>query len=164
MSQDLLTQFGETIVVIIGFVIFVAVLKKFAWGPILELLDERRDQIAAGFKEVEDLQTQAKTSHEQYEEKLREIEAEAREKINEGIAEGKRVAEEMTEAARAEAADIVTKAKASVQLELATARKQLREDVVDLTLLAAGKLIEEKLTDDKDRQLVESFVGDLEQA
>lgn len=159
-----MTQFGETITVIVGFVIFAWVLRKFAWGPILDVLDERRDQIAAGFKEVEDLQTQAKTSHEQYEEKLREIEAEAREKINEGIAEGKRVAEEMTEAARAESAEIITKAKASVQLELATARKQLREDVVELTLKAAGKLLEEKITDDKDRQLVESFIGDLEQA
>lgn len=164
MNQDLLTQFGETIVVIIGFVIFVAVLKKFAWGPILDLLDERREKIAEGFQEVENLQAQAKASHEQYQEKLRDIDAEAREKINEGIAEGKRVGEEVTEAARTEAAEIVRKAKANVQLELATARKQLREEVIDLTLLAAGKLIEEKLTDDKDRQLVAAFVSDLEQA
>lgn len=164
MSQELVTQFGETIVVIIGFVIFVAVLKKFAWGPILDLLDERRAKIAEGFQEVENLQAQAKTSHAEYEEKLREIDAEAREKINEAIAEGKRVGEEMTEAARVEAAEIVQKAKASVQMELATARKQLREDVVDLTLLAAGRLLEEKLTDEKDRQLVAAFVSDLEQA
>lgn len=162
MSQDFMTQFGETITVIIGFTIFFLVMKKFAWGPILDILDERQKKIEDGFSEVKKLQVDAAAAHERYEAKLRDIEAEARTKIQEALAEGKRVAEELTEAARREAMEITEKGRRNIQLEVDTARKQLREDVIDLTLLAAGKLLDERLTEAKDRQLVEAFIGDMD--
>lgn len=162
MSADFMTQFGETITVIIGFTIFFLVMKKFAWGPILDILDERQNKIEEGFDEVKKLQSDAADAHARYEEKLRDIEAEARTRIQEAVAEGKKVAEEMTDAARREAQEITEKARRNIQLEVDTARKQLREEVIDLTLLAAGKLLDERLTDVKDRQLVEAFIGDLE--
>jgi F-type H+-transporting ATPase subunit b len=162
MSPEFMTQFGETITVFIGFTIFYLVMKKFAWGPILGILDERQKKIEEGFDEVKKLQSDAAEAHARYEEKLREIEAEARTKIQEALAEGKKVAEDMTEVARREAMDITERARKNIQLEVDTARKQLREEVIDLTMLAAGKLLDEKLTDARDRQLVESFIGDLE--
>lgn len=162
MSQEFLTQFGETITVIIGFTIFYLVLKKFAWGPVLNILDERQKKIQDSFDEVKKLQADAAAAHARYEAKMRDIEAEARTKIQEAVAEGKKVAEEMGEAARRDAADITEKARRNIQIEVDTARKQLREDVIDLTLLATGKLLDERLTDVKDRQLVESFIGSLE--
>jgi F-type H+-transporting ATPase subunit b len=162
MSQDFLKLFGETITVIIGFSIFYLVLQRFAWGPILNILDERQKKIQAGFDEVKKLQADAAAAHARYEEKLRDIEAEARTKIQEAVAEGKRVAEEITEGARREAQDVVDKARRNLQLEVDTARKQLREDVIELTLMATGKLLDEHLTEARDRQLVESFLGTVE--
>ena len=163
MSFDFLKQFGETIGVLVTFTIFFLILKKFAWGPILQLIDDRQKKIQDGFDEVKKLQVDAKESHQRYEEKMREIEAEARAEINKAVAEGQRIASEITEKARADATDIIEKGKQSIQLEVATARKQLREEVIDLALGASERLIQEKLTDAKDRELVGSFITEIEQ-
>lgn len=161
-TPEFMDQFGQTVTVGIGFVIFYIILRKYAWGPILDLLEARQKKIEDGFEEVKKLQADASEAHTRYEEKLRNIEAEAREKIQEEINAAKRVATEMTDAARVEANAIKEKAKESVQMELATARKQLREDVIELTLTAASKILEEKMDDARDRALVESFVSELE--
>lgn len=163
MSFDFLKQFGETIAVVVTFTIFFLILKKFAWGPILQLLDDRQKKIQDGFDEVKKLQVDAKESHQRYEEKMREIEAEARAKIQEAVADGQRIASEITEKARSDSTEIIEKGKQSIQLEIATARKQLREEVIDLALGAAERLIVEKLTDAKDRELVGSFITEIEQ-
>lgn len=152
----------ETITVILGFVIFFWVLKRFAWGPILGVLDERQKKIEDSFAEIKRLQDDAAEAHGRYEEKLRDIEAEARAKIQEAVADGRQVATEITEKAREDALLIVQKAKQSVELELAQARKQLREDIVDLTLSATERIIHERLTEAKDRELVGSFIDQLE--
>lgn len=152
----------QTITVILGFAIFFWVLKRFAWGPILGVLDERQKKIEDSFAEIKRLQDDATEAHGRYEEKLRDIEAEARIKIQEAVADGRQVATEITEKAREDALLIVQKAKQSVELELAQARKQLREDIVDLTLSATERIIHERLTEAKDRELVGSFIDQLE--
>ncbi len=88
--------------------------------------------------------------------------AEALAKIQEAVADGKRVAAEMVEKSRGESAEIVEKARLSVGLELASARKQLQQDVVNLTIAATEKLLREKIESGKDRDLVASFVAEME--
>lgn len=162
MSHEFLTAISETVCVILGFMIVFRLMQKYAWGPILGTLEERQKSIQAGFEEIERLQADSASERKRYEEKLREIEAEAREQIQKAVAEGQRVAAEIGEKARQESAAMVEGARKKIELETASARKQLRAEVVKLTLAASEKLLREKLTDEKDKQLVGSFLSDLE--
>ena len=165
MDMDLPTFYryaAETLTVIVGFSIFYWVLRKYAWGPVLDTIDERQNKIQEGFDEVKKLQDDAAEAHKRYEEKIRGIEAEARTKIQEAANDGRRIATEITEKARADAAEITEKAKQNINLEVETARKRLREQIIDLTIEATEKIIHERLSEAKDRELVGSVIAEIE--
>lgn len=162
MSPEFLTEVSETLTTILAFLIFFWVMKKFAWGPVTKVLDERQQRIEDGFEEIKRKQEAAGAVQQQYEERLRGIEQEARVKIQEAVAEGRRVGAELTEQARQEATQITERAKRNIELEIAKARHELREEVVTLTLAAAERLLREKLDEPGQRRLIGTFIEDLE--
>lgn len=146
----------------LAFAIFFMIMKTAAWPMILKTLDERQKAIQDGFDDIRRMKAEAEASQKAYEERLKGIEHEAREKIAAAVAEGQRVAAEIGEKARADANTTLEAGRKKLEIELAGARKQLREDVINLTLKATEQLLAEKMTDARDRELVGSFVGDLE--
>lgn len=148
----------------LGFLIVVFMLKKYAWGPLLSMIEERREKIVSEFREIELQKQDIANQQKEYEDKLQKIEQERREKLLEGVNEGKALAADLKSKAQAEAKDIIVKAKAETQRELAKAKVQLKTDMVDLTLAATEKILGEKLTAEKDRQLVSEYIEELSRA
>ena len=68
----------------------------------------------------------------------------------------------MTEKARTDAAEIVAKAKQSIEMEIESSRAKLREEVIQLTLNASERLLRQKVDREKDRELVGAFIDELE--
>ena len=95
---------------------------------------------------------------------MRGVDDEAREKINEAVGEGRRLAEELVQRAQADAEKTQQQARETVQIELDKARLELKEDVVRMTLAAAEKLVGESMDDDRHRRMVESFVQELSES
>jgi F-type H+-transporting ATPase subunit b len=148
----------------LGFLIFFWVLKKYAWGPLLNLLDERRSKIVDQFEQIElEKETAAKLNAE-YEAKLRDIDNERRAEIVKAVDEGKKVASEMKSAAQQEAKEIAEKNKKDLEREVAKAKVQLRDEMVAMTMSAAEKVIHERLDDAKHRELIDKFIANLEKA
>ncbi len=143
----------------IAFVIVVLVLKKFAWGPILTVIDERREKIQGDIKNAEALEEQAQQRRSEYEAKLREIEAEARERINAAVDEGQKAAEAIRVQAREESRAIIEQGKRNVELELKKAQTVLQEQAVELVIQTSERLLKEKLDDEAHRRLVMDFIS-----
>lgn len=160
--MELKYQLGEIITQIIAFVVFFWIMKKFAVKPILELLAQRQQRIEQGFVDIDRKLASADNLKAQYEAKLRDIEQESRVKIQEAIAEGRRVSEEIIEKARVESTQVFERTQQNLQLELAKARVELRKDVVELTLQASERLLNQRLNDTEQRKLVDAFVVDIE--
>ncbi len=148
----------------IGFLITLWILKKFAWGPLLAMMDERREKIAGEFQKIEDDKTEVDELAAQYEGKLKEIDNERRVKLVEAVNEGKKVAEEIKRAAHAEARKINEKAKLDLAQDVAKAKVELKSDMVSLTMAAAEKIIRERLDDAKHRELIADFIDNVEKA
>jgi len=148
----------------IGFLIVVFVLKKYAWGPVMDMVEERRDKIANDFREIELQKQDLRQQEEAYQQKLKEIDADRRHKLLEGVNEGQKLANELKVNAQAEAKEIITKAKEEPAREVAKAKVQLKKDMVEITMSAAEKILAEKLSADKDRELVAGFIDKLESA
>ncbi len=145
-----------------SFLLLLWVLRRFAWGPLLAMLDERRARIERSFQEASKRQDELTRLQEDYSRRIAAIESEARAKIQESIKEGKRVALEIQEQARAQGAALITKSKETVELELAKAKITLRDQMVALTTDAVERILREKLDAEKDRRLVEAVLDELE--
>jgi len=158
-GSPLLAQIGASV---LGFLVVFFVLKKYAVGQIVSIIDERRETIETGLKRAEDLQKQAETSKQALDERLAGIEAEARARMQELIAEGQRVAQKMQDDSRQQASAMVEKAKENIQIETDKARVALKKEIIDLTILAAEHLIKERLDDDKHKQLIGDFLQRIE--
>lgn len=148
----------------LGFLLVVWLLKKYAWGPLMAMIDERREKIVSDFREIELQKQDVAQQKGAYEDKLKAIEQERREKLIEGVNEGQKIAAELKSKAHSEAKEIIVRAKAETQRELAKAKVQLKNDMVDLTLAATEKILRERLTAEKDRELVSGYIEELSQA
>jgi F-type H+-transporting ATPase subunit b len=153
---------GQIITNIIGFVIAVLILRRFAWGPILRLLEERREKIQGEFDRIEEEKRAAAALKADYEAQLRTIEAQARARIQEAVQEGQKVAAEIKEQARQEGHDQLDRAKQEIERERDKAQVTLRNDVVDMVVRASENLISERLDDPLHRKLVTDFIASLD--
>jgi F-type H+-transporting ATPase subunit b len=155
-------EIGQVVTQIIGFLIALFILKRFAWKPLLGILEERRTKIKSEFDKIEDEREKVKGLTSEYEAKLKDIEGLARQKILEAAKEGQQMANQVKENARKEALDIMGRSKEEIQRELEKAKVQLKNDLVNLSLQAAEKIIQERLDKEKDRKYISDFIQGLE--
>ncbi|MBC8426404.1 F0F1 ATP synthase subunit B [bacterium] len=146
---------------IAGFVIVVWILAKFAWGPILDMLDARRDKIAGDFAEAEQARGDAESLRGDFESKLGEIKAIEREKVQEAVARGEEIADRLKGEAQAKAETTLDKARQDIDVETQKAQLSLRDDVVNLALTSAEKLVNQKLDDETHRRLIREYIDEL---
>ena len=149
---------------ILGFLVVVWLLKRYAWGPLLSMIEERRERIVSEFREIEFQKKDLEKQRQDYDNKVKEIEQERRQKLLEGVNEGQKIAAELKATAQGEAKEIITKAREESAREVIKAKTQLKTDMVAITISAAEKLLREKLTDDRDRQLVGEFIEQIDRA
>ena len=147
---------------ILGFLILFWGLKRFAWGPILGLLEERRERIRKDFGAAEEARKNAEALRADYDGKLKEIDAMGRKRIEEATREALRLGAEMKEKARQESNAIIEKAQADIERERAKARVALRDDMVQMVMLSVEKVLKERVTSSKQEQLVSKFIDELE--
>ncbi len=155
-------EIPQLITHIIGFLLALWVLKKFAWKPILAVLDERRDKIKSSFDDIEAKKAAAEKLHQDYEAKLRAIDEEARQRLNAAVQEGEKIAGQIKDNARNEAKDMMERSKSELEQDFAKARIQLKEEIVNLTIGAAERIIHERLDQPKHRDLINRFIDDVE--
>lgn len=145
----------------VAFTAAVLVLRRLAWKPILNLLDERRERIATEFDSIEREKVTNATLRAEYETQLRTIETQARAKIQEAVGEGRKVAGEIHEHARHEARELITRAREEIDIEKDKAEVALKEDMVAMAMAAAEKVIRAKLDDAAHRRLISETIEEL---
>ncbi|MCX8035747.1 MAG: F0F1 ATP synthase subunit B [Candidatus Sumerlaeia bacterium] len=158
MNPETLKTLSQILTQLVAFLIFLAIMKKYAWGPILRLLDERRERIAGEFQRIESTKAETERLRAEYEARLRTIEQEARERIQEAVSEGRRVAQEIREKAHSEARAITAKAKANIELEIEKARVQLKEDMIRMTMAALERVLRETVSREQHDRLIAQFI------
>lgn len=155
-------EIPQLITHIIGFLLALWVLKKFAWKPILAVLDERREKIQSSFDDIEAKKAAAEKLHQDYEAKLRAIDDEARKRLNAAVQDGEKIAAQIKDNARNEAREMMERSKGELEQDVAKARIQLKEEIVNMTIGATERIIHERLDQQKHRDLINRFIDDVE--
>jgi F-type H+-transporting ATPase subunit b len=153
---------GLMIWTIVCFLITLYVLKRFAFGPIQAMIDERRERIRQSLEEADNARKEARTLLEEHRKLIgearrqaEEIRAEVRQEAEAGRA---RVREE-TEADRKRRLE---ETKRQIEAETARALSQIRQEVAELTLLAASKVTGKVLDSADQRRLIDEAISSLD--
>jgi F-type H+-transporting ATPase subunit b len=152
---------GLSVWTLIVFAGLVFLLGKFAWGPILQVVEARERNIQSALDDAAQRNDEAAKLLEEHKALLADGRRQASELIAEGRAAGENVRKEIEEKARAEAQSILERARTEIGRERDAALEALRKESVDLALAAASRLMHENLDQAKDRALVERYLGEL---
>ncbi|HTO91287.1 MAG TPA: F0F1 ATP synthase subunit B [Candidatus Sulfotelmatobacter sp.] len=156
-----LIDIRQVVTQILGFLILLWGMRKFAWGPVMKVLEERRAKIAGEFAAADRARAEANESKARYESELRGIEARARARIQEAIAEGEKVAGEIRQQAQGDAAARLERAQDEIAREREKAKESVKEQIIHLSMRTAEKILRQKLDDAAQRRLVGEFVEEV---
>jgi F-type H+-transporting ATPase subunit b len=140
---------------LITFVLVFLVLKRYAFKPILKVLDERRETIESGVKLGEEMQKERSKLDAKIEDELRKARARADEIIAGAQDTSRQIVQEAEVKARDKASGIIEAAEARLAQDTARARKQLEKEVVELISEATEVIIGEKVDAKKDAALMD---------
>jgi F-type H+-transporting ATPase subunit b len=153
---------GLMVWTIIAFGLTFFVLRRFAFGPIQKLIDERRDRIREALDEADKARHEARELRELTKAEREEAKAE-RERI---LDESRRQGQAQFEQARAQADDDLKRRleenKREIEAENRRLAEQIRRDVVELTLLAAEKVTGKSLDADDQRRLIDETIEEVD--
>jgi F-type H+-transporting ATPase subunit b len=152
-------NFFQVIIASANFVVFLVLMWTFAFKPVAKTLGDRKARIEQGLKDAE----QARSDRESAEQERLAALTEARRESNEILARAQKVAQETRDAdiaaTRTELERLRSKATEEIEAEKQKALQELRSEVADLALAAAGKVVGDSMTDARQRKLVEEFLA-----
>ncbi len=162
LAADLLTPNAGLIfwkALVFGLLLFL--LYKFAWNPIMSALSEREETIDSSIKRAERALAEAKQIQQENEKARREAEAEGQRIMREARDMADRVRTEEVDKTREEIRRIKEQATADIEREKQSALDALRDEVAELAISAAEKILRENLNADRQRRLVNQFIDEL---
>lgn len=143
---------------IVNFLVLLLILKKFLYKPILQFLDERKKKIEESLQNVEKINKELARIEEERKRILHQAEIEAMRTI----AESKRIAqeqkEEIIDEAKRKTQEELRKGVTLARQELEKARLSLRQEVIILGEAMARKILQEKLTPEEKRKLIDEML------
>lgn len=146
---------------ILGFALLWILLRRYLFGPVMGLVQSRQQEIKSTYEAAENEQARAEEFRTEYEKRLTGIEAEARAKIQEAIKHADDAKNEIIADARRRSEDILKRGEEELAREREKTLAAIREEVVDLSLEAAGKLVGETLDEPRHRRLIGDFISRL---
>ena len=147
---------------ILGFLVLLWALNKWAFGPLLGMLEARRAKIAGEFAAAERAMAEAQEQKARFEQELRGIEARARQRLTEAVTEGQKVAAEIRQQAQVEATRRIERAQDDIARENEKAKERIKQQVIDLALHSAEKILRQKLDEPAQRRLAGEFIDEVE--
>ncbi len=147
-------------VVIFGGLLFI--LWKFAWGPILDAVNAREETIRDDLEQAAREREEAERLLAEHKKQLAETHRKAQEILAEARQHGDELRREMEEKAREEGQRIMEGARREIEREKDRAMDEIRTESVDLALAAASKLLNERMDQKKDRELVRDYLDGLD--
>ena len=150
----------KLIVQIVAFVLFVVLLWRLALGPIVAMLDQRSNKIRESMAAAERMQVELQQTAARNEEAM----AQARQEAQQVLANAREAAEGVLQRAREEASQqsevYLSRAQATLRTETEQARQVLRQEVADLAVTAAGKIVRKELDPATQTRLIEETLAE----
>ena len=154
-----MVNFNATLIAqILNFLILVFVLAKFAYKPVVRIMDERKNKIAGDLEAAEKAKDEAEAVKAEYAAKLANARQEAQAIIDNARKTAQAAHDKIVAETKAEQDQIIATAKEAIALEKKKAMDDIRVQVISLSMIAAGKIVEQKLGSEEDKKLAGDIV------
>ena len=145
----------------VTFAILILVLGKFAWGPILQMMETREKTIADAIESAKKERAAAEAASAEMRAALEKARDESAELIRKNQQEVAAAKTELMAAAKKESDDLLAAARKTIQEEKRQAIAELRAQTVDMAIEAANRLVQMNMDEKKQKQLVEEYLSQL---
>ncbi|EGO64060.1 F0F1 ATP synthase subunit B [Acetonema longum] len=163
MEETSLFSINPTLIAqIINFLLLLLLLAKVAWKPLIQIIDERKAKIAADIDSAEQNRVAAAELKAEYQKHLAEARVEAQAIVEKAIKLADQTKDEILTAARAEHERLLKSAQEQIVRERQQALHEIRNEVVAISIAAAGKIISQNLNSDVNAKLVDDFIAKLD--
>ncbi|PKM47927.1 MAG: ATP synthase F0 subunit B [Firmicutes bacterium HGW-Firmicutes-8] len=154
-------EFGKFAWQVANFLVLLFLLKKFAYKPILNMLDERKKSIEDAINNAETAKNEAEKMRKEYEARLAEAKQDAQDIIAKATKLGEEIKKDIVTTAQNEATKAIQRAQEEITREKAQAIAALRDEVAILAVMAAGKILGKAITAADHEKLVKDFVAEV---
>ncbi len=143
---------------IINVAVLFGLLYLVAYRPIMRMLDERSRKIKESMEQTEFIKQQAERAEEETAKRIEAAGEEGEEVIARAMRTGEEVRREAQQQSKQEGETLIARARAEIQRERDGAIDELRKEFADLTILAAGKVIDRSLDKKAHRQIIDKVL------
>lgn len=152
---------GDMFVQLFFFLVLLALLKKFAWGPLMNKMQEREEYVAGEIEAAEKSRLEAEKASKDAAAQLNQVREEAQKLIEDAKAAGAKQEQDIVEAARKEADRLILAAQADIQNEKEKALQALQDKVASLSVLIASKVIEKEISAQDQEKLINDYIKEV---
>jgi len=141
-----------------SFIILFVILFFVAYKPLLKILDERAKRVKDGLEQVEAIKRQSSHAEEEVKKQIEAASQRGVEIIAQATKNGEELRTKAQELARQDAEAVVARAREAIEAERDEAINQLRKELVDITVMAAGRVIGESLDKKSHKKIIEKVL------
>jgi len=156
--EELGLNVSTLIAQVVNVAILFGLLYLVAYKPIMRMLDERSRKIKESMDNTEHIKQQAERAEEEASKRIEEAAKEGQEAIARAMRTGDEVRQEAQQKARSEGEALIARAKSEIQRERDEAIDQLRGEFADITIQAAGKVIDRTLDKKAHRDIIDKVL------
>lgn len=146
---------------ILNFLVLVFVLAKFAYKPLCNMMEERKNKIASDLEAADKAKVDAEAVKAEYAAKLADARQEAQAIIDAARKTAQAAHDKIMADTKAEQEQVIASAKDAIALEKKQAMEDIRAQVISLSMIAASKIVEQKLGSEEDKQMAGKIVDSL---
>ncbi|KNE21539.1 ATP synthase F0F1 subunit B [Virgibacillus pantothenticus] len=143
------------------FLLLLFLVKKFAWGPVMNMMQKREEYVANEIEAAEKSRIDAEKASKEAHERLKQMKQEAQKIIEDAKEAGQKQEQEIIRAARDEANRLKESAQADIQNEKEKALQALQDKVASLSVLIATKVIEKEIDEKDQEKLIHEYIKEV---
>ena len=144
---------------IVNFLVLLFVLWKFAYGPIIAMLEKRQKKIEKGLKDAEDAHKKLEESADMQKEIFKYARIEAKDIVEKAHMQAEKSKSEIAVEAKLQSEKIITDAKAQIEQEKQKTIVEIKSEIGGLVAAATEKIVGEKMDSEKDKKLIEESLN-----
>ena len=154
-------DFWTALFTLLNFLAVLIVGKKFLWGPVMKMIQDRQQEIDDMYSEADSARVSAKAMEEEYKQKLSAAMETGERIVKDATARGQAKEEEILRQANAEASAMLSKAAADIAMEKKKAINDAKDEISGMAMAIAEKVVARELTTSDQSKLVDEFINEL---
>ncbi|MEK6647123.1 MAG: F0F1 ATP synthase subunit B [Candidatus Firestonebacteria bacterium] len=144
------------------FLLGLVLLWKIFYKRLTKIMETRSEKIKSDIENAEKFKTEMNELKQKYEKELGSIEVKLQELTRQAIKEGQIIKEEIISTAREEAKQTILQTKEKLGMEKEKTLKEIKDEIINISMSAAEKILKQNLNKETNKKLVEDFITQIE--